>query len=58
MAELKPCPFCGGEAKIVRLFTSTRYDCFVKCTKCDNESGLYTSKQNAVKEWNRRFDNE
>lgn len=52
MADLKPCPICGGEAEFVKLFESKRYDGFVRCTKCGNEGRCYTSKQNAVKAWN------
>jgi Lar family restriction alleviation protein len=57
MAELKPCRLCGGEAEIVKLFPTKRYDCFVHCTQCGAEGKAYSSKQNAVKAWNRRFDN-
>ena len=52
MDELLPCP-CGGKATLIKLFDSKRYDCFVRCDKCGAETKLYTSKQNAVKAWNR-----
>ena len=52
MAELKPCPLCGGKAEFVKLFEAKRYDGFVRCTKCGYEGRGYTSKQNAVKAWN------
>lgn len=59
--ELKPCPFCGGEAEVVQ------FDfCFsVECTVCDtkigdclcNDSGWvypFNSEQKAIKAWNTR----
>lgn len=55
--NLRECPLCGGEAEFVKLFESKRYDGFVRCTQCDNEGRVYSSKQNAVKAWNRRNDN-
>ncbi len=33
MVKLRPCPFCGGEAEVVRLGTS-RQSCTVACTDC------------------------
>lgn len=54
--ELKPC-LCGGEPVVVKLYPAKRYDCFVKCLACGCETQVYTSKQNAVKAWNRRVDN-
>lgn len=60
MAELKPCPFCGGEAEIheERLEGYTIF--FVSCenNKCSvivetmHRAG-YTKAQ-AIEEWNRR----
>ena len=53
MAELKPCPFCGGEAE-------TRKDSLgtwkARCTKCSAEVGRYWfhTKNHAIEAWNRR----
>lgn len=58
MAEIKRCARCGGEAEFIRLFPSKRYDGFVKCTRCGNEGRCYSSKQNAVKAWNRRVNDD
>lgn len=33
MIELKPCPFCGGEAEVERQGTS-RQSCIISCTEC------------------------
>lgn len=49
---LKLCS-CGAEPEIVKLFESKRYDCFVRCPRCGKEGKAYTSKQNAIKAWNR-----
>lgn len=60
MSELKPCPFCGGEAKH---FGGAGYHC-IRCTSCGitNErlvigSGYYQaydSYTEAAEAWNRR----
>lgn len=54
--ELKPCPFCGGEAIIEDCGTcgnAGRY--FVKCSKCEiAQDALWATKQTAVKRWNKR----
>ena len=63
MAELKPCPFCGGEAYI------DREDCYgvqddyymVHCEKCSLQFGfcsMFESEEEAIEAWNRRADNE
>lgn len=44
---------CGAEPEVVKLFTSKRYDCFVRCPRCGKETKAYTSKQNAVKAWSK-----
>ncbi len=66
MAELKPCPFCGGEAREIEAKQhdgSRSYS--VTCTKCRTaifrprigEWDSYQSRQEAVAAWNRRHDN-
>lgn len=62
--ELKRCPFCGGEALIIKrkkngLFAPTckNLDCFAwncddpNCTSC---SDGYARRDNAVEAWNTR----
>lgn len=58
MVDLKPCPFCGGEAE---LYKHPRAVCFgVICTKCKTSTGMFYStfdksaEDKAVELWNRR----
>lgn len=50
--ELKPCPFCGGKAKLV----ATSYgDCYViYCTKCYTKQNYFINKNKAITAWNTR----
>ena len=60
--QLKPCPFCGGEAKFVR----HKHDLFVKQARCywsvlhvcPNhtyvDTGNCGTKTEAARKWNRR----
>ena len=53
MAEvkLKPCPFCGGEAKTQSYY----HDYAVYCRKCEAATRrFYPTKQEAIEAWNRR----
>lgn len=56
--QLKPCPFCGGEAvvKINRGFNRTIFDVFVYCEKCGASTCTYVLKETAIKAWNQRAD--
>lgn len=49
MAELKPCPFCGGEA----VLSGSEYT-YVYCKKCGAESHGGKSRAKTVEQWNRR----
>ena len=48
--KLKPCPFCGGEAK-VRNFISGRD---VHCKNCYASVKILDSNEEAIKAWNTR----
>ena len=50
MAELKPCPFCGGEAV---LYGQVFY--YIVCKSCLAESKGNYSEQAAIEAWNRRY---
>lgn len=65
MIELKPCPFCGGEAEFVE--TVPHYNHYVQCKKCAamvgrtsrqwdsrHETLWFKNDTDAIKAWNRR----
>ena len=49
--ELKPCPFCGGEAFFHEI---VEYGVKVVCKNCWNESKFYHDKIDAIEAWNKR----
>lgn len=52
--DLKPCPFCGGQAEEVFPDASTRH--FIRCTNCGGKSALNLASHggSAKNDWNRR----
>lgn len=57
--ELKPCPFCGGQAVVERqplIFSA--YGCIVYCPRCYGGDGNVLKRgydlADAVKKWNQR----
>ena len=73
MIELKPCPFCGGKAKLRKqnrtiVEHQTQRNCYVYCTECDGRGKRYLegntqedhiiARQLAVESWNRRAESE
>ena len=55
--ELKPCPFCRGEAVIKPVFDLNVY--FVHCKNCAcSLARFYGDKCDAIEEWNRRANDE
>ena len=59
MIELKPCPFCGGRARINTGEFCTGTEKVIKtygayCIKCSARIGMHYSESDACNEWNRR----
>ena len=52
--ELKPCPFCGGEARVFQTFDLTWE---VYCCNCTARIFDIPDDKEAIEEWNRRADN-
>ena len=50
--RLKPCPFCGGKAELVR----GMWEVWVDCDACHASSGMESeiNESTAVANWNRR----
>ena len=63
MNDLKPCPFCGGEAVIsvdpdaVEDTQGRRWAYNAVCIRCCATSGLTYTPKKAKEVWNRRADN-
>ena len=54
--QIKPCPFCGGEAEIDRMYSVNETECLeylVRCSKC-GVSMLENSEEAALSSWNTR----
>ena len=60
MAELKPCPFCGGEARIyfdpegTKDIAGRHWAYNAVCDRCCATSGTTFLKEKAIEAWNRR----
>ncbi len=64
MTELKPCPFCGGNARMLRhelgIMGRSGYDWWhaIQCQRCNAAVGYddnrYRDKSDAIRAWNTR----
>ena len=57
MAELKPCPFCGGYAFSTNNLPT--YGCYayrVICEDCSISTPLKWTEEKAIEAWNRRVE--
>ena len=50
--EIKPCPFCGGEAEIVKM--EFEDEIFIRCADCLVEIPWYPGRKKAIEAWNKR----
>ena len=66
MIDLKPCPFCGGEAKPLVRKQKGKKQVSIKCKACNARSGVVIldvwedsapAVEDVAKYWNRRTDN-
>ena len=53
-AELKPCPFCGGEADVVTVLREREW--IVCCHDCQCGTCAEQSTEAAIAAWNRRVE--
>lgn len=51
-AKLKPCPFCGGEAKMLEYKMSPLVK--IECGKCGIGALWHRNQKELVKKWNTR----
>ena len=64
MIELKPCPFCGGEAELSEGRFDGKNTSYVMCKRCASQgefffvSPRYASAEKAIEAWNRRMRDE
>lgn len=54
MSELKPCPFCGCEARFAQMLFSDHYIVTCMNEDCDSQSGEASTRKLAMDIWNRR----
>lgn len=53
--EIKPCPFCGGEAEtnnLMRPDINDRY--WIECRECGIITKIFDNEQEVIEAWNRR----
>lgn len=52
MNELKPCPFCSGEAEVLESGHSATFYCW--CDSCETRGNYYNTEAEAIEAWNSR----
>ena len=53
MDELKPCPFCGGEAEMLGMKVPPPLP-WLRCKSCGAETSVYATEAEAIAAWNTR----
>lgn len=63
MPDLKPCPFCGGEAELREELVAGNTRFYVSCENDDcrviveTRNSVSATKAGAIEAWNRRVEN-
>ena len=52
--KLKPCPFCGGEAILVKDFSAFKDWTYVRCQGCGAATSVSGNAFKAIDSWNKR----
>ena len=52
--DLKPCPFCGGEVKMIRFCDAYELTYMIECKKCRATSNMLDTQQEFADVWNTR----
>ena len=53
--KLKPCPFCGAEARLVKWETNTEDYYYITCDNdCCKQAKSSLTAEKAIAKWNRR----
>ena len=52
--KLKPCPFCGGEAILVKDFCSFKDWNYARCESCGAMTSVADDAYKAIEAWNMR----
>ena len=63
MDELKPCPFCGGKAKLIKRKLKTGFYArggtyYVHCTRCLVRTETNKNVNLVIYEWNKRINDD
>lgn len=54
--ELKPCPFCGGEAERTNQHDSDAVVHYARCLRCGTKTVPFLREEDAVMRWNTRYE--
>ena len=56
LSDIKPCPFCGEEARIIaHVYYDLPNEYGIRCKRCKAEiHQFFLSEYDAIKAWNRR----
>ena len=54
MTDIKPCPKCGGQAKLISNRALGTWGYFVGCLDCSERTAMYGTSEKAIASWNEK----